>query len=99
MLVTLLISSKSFIFICISFFILFPGFCWDYISSFFVASVSQYLLLAGVVVRRAVVLVWRLSRPALARFAGLRHGDRASVRSALAGGAGQLGDDGGRLGR
>lgn len=57
------------------------------------------LLLAGVVVWRAVVFMWRLGGPALAPFARFRHGDGASVRSTLAGGTGELWDDGGRLGR
>lgn len=45
------------------------------------------------------MFVWRLGRPALARFSRLRHGDRASVCSTFPAGTGQLWDDGGRLGR
>lgn len=57
------------------------------------------LLLAGVVVRRAVVFLWRLRRPALARFARFRHIDGPSVRSTFPGGTDHVRDDGRGLGR
>ena len=53
-------------------------------------------LLAGVVFWRAAVFMWRLSRPALARFASLGYSNRAAVRLTLAADAGQLWDNGRR---
>lgn len=62
-------------------------------------SSPQLLLLAGVVVWRAVVFVRRLSRPALASFPRLGHSDCASVGSAFPGVAAHLWNNGGGLGR
>lgn len=54
-------------------------------------------VLAGVVFWASVVFLWRLSRPALARFAGLSHSNGSSVRRTFTGETVDLWDDGGRL--